>query len=398
MNPTVEQLIVNRVAVPVEAPGRIKVHPWGLAKSTSGESIVDADAVAAILAAFAEHRVDLPIDYEHQTLGGEYAAPNGQAPAAGWIKSLEAVPGDGLYANVEWTKAGAAAIAEKEYRYLSPVLLVRKDDRRVIKLHSVALTNKPAIAGMAPIVNKEFVAMSEDLLERCRWFLNLPTTARETEIMNEFEKLMSQLREMAGVAANTDQQGVLAALKEKLKPQASGLKPLVCKALKLAEDAKDDEVVAAVNKAVEKPAEVDPTKYVPMTEFVALKDRQAKSDAQLLAINRDKFIAGGLKEGRICTANKEAWEKRFNANPEDAAEALKLVPEGTYPVDGRVVNKDGAPAGATDRVTVINKAKAQYDAEATLQALTTKEAFVKDQLEQAKLSRTLSDEEKKLVA
>ncbi|MBP7936741.1 MAG: hypothetical protein KA354_19025, partial [Phycisphaerae bacterium] len=54
----------------------------------------------------------------------------------------------------EWTVGGREKLAAKEYRYLSPVVMVRKADRRVVALHSAALTNKPAIAGMQPIVNR----------------------------------------------------------------------------------------------------------------------------------------------------------------------------------------------------------------------------------------------------
>src|SRR5262249_38160144 len=45
-------------------------------------------------------------------------------------------------------------LANREYRYLSPVALVRRHDRRLIGLHSAALTNKPAISGMRPLVNR----------------------------------------------------------------------------------------------------------------------------------------------------------------------------------------------------------------------------------------------------
>jgi phage I-like protein len=104
---------------------------------------------------FEDHGCDLPIDYEHQTLGGSYASPTGQAPAAGWIKRLEAKPGEGIVAHVHWTDPATEQLAERQYRYLSPVAVVRKSDRKLVALHSVALTNKPAIVGMQPIVNHD---------------------------------------------------------------------------------------------------------------------------------------------------------------------------------------------------------------------------------------------------
>ena len=66
---------------------------------------------------------DFVIDYEHQTMN---AGNNGQpAPAAGWFKRLEWRPGDGLYVtDARWTERATAMINAKEYRFISPTLLI----------------------------------------------------------------------------------------------------------------------------------------------------------------------------------------------------------------------------------------------------------------------------------
>lgn len=140
--------------LPAEVASRVVVVPWGEVDSVNGRFTVDAESARRAVEAFEEQGNDLPIDYEHQTLGGPYASPTGQAPAAGWIKRLEAVDGEGLVAQVEWTQPALAHLAVRQYRYLSPVVVVRKRDRRLVALHSAALTNKPAIARMQPIVNR----------------------------------------------------------------------------------------------------------------------------------------------------------------------------------------------------------------------------------------------------
>ncbi len=136
-------------------PGRLVVAPWGQVESKSGTFVVDQESGDEAVAAFEAHGTDLPIDYEHQTLGGAYSSPTGAAPAAGWITGLEIVPEEGLVASVTWTDKARELLAAKAYRYLSPVVLLRKSDRKVVAIHSVALTNKPAIVGMAAIVNHE---------------------------------------------------------------------------------------------------------------------------------------------------------------------------------------------------------------------------------------------------
>jgi phage I-like protein len=136
------------------APARVLIAPWGEVESANGSFVVDDESAALAVTAFEKHSTDLPIDYEHQTLGGVYASPSGQAPAAGWIKRLIAEPGVGVFADIEWTPQATRMLAAKEYRYLSPVVIVRKRDRKLTSIHSVALTNKPAIVGMNPIVNR----------------------------------------------------------------------------------------------------------------------------------------------------------------------------------------------------------------------------------------------------
>ena len=88
-------------------PEVIRVLPKGHVSSTKGDFEVDDRDIAGIIRKFKARRLDLVIDYEHQTLSDV------QAPAAGWIKDL--YPGeDALMARVEWTKKGREYIANKE--------------------------------------------------------------------------------------------------------------------------------------------------------------------------------------------------------------------------------------------------------------------------------------------
>lgn len=140
--PIINSLNMDRTTPPKE----IKLFPLGLVKSQKGDFLIDTEAYNSILNHFKAHHVDIPIDYEHQTL------QDVQAPAAGWIKDLILKQG-GVYASVEWTEKAAQYLAAKEYRYLSPVVSVRESDRKALLLHSAALTNTPAIDGMTAIVN-----------------------------------------------------------------------------------------------------------------------------------------------------------------------------------------------------------------------------------------------------
>jgi len=148
-----------------DVPRRVLLAPWGQIESTNGSFVVDDESARLVVEAFEQHGTDLPIDYEHQTLGGTYASPSGQAPAAGWIRRILSEPGVGLLAEIDWTDQAEQVLAANEYRYLSPVAIIRKTDRKLVALHSAALTNKPAIVGMQPIVHRQSPAGDVEDLE-----------------------------------------------------------------------------------------------------------------------------------------------------------------------------------------------------------------------------------------
>ena len=122
----------------------VKLLPLGLVHSTKGDFLVDNESFQSIRCKFAERQLQIPIDYEHQTL------KDMQAPAAGWIKDI-VLKSDGIYGAVDWTDRAMEYLKNREYRYLSPVILTQGKERRVVALHSAALTNTPAIDAMAPI-------------------------------------------------------------------------------------------------------------------------------------------------------------------------------------------------------------------------------------------------------
>jgi hypothetical protein len=100
------------------------------------------DAAAVITASLAGGR-DLVIDYDHQSEYSARPGVGGTAPAAGWITQLEHRE-DGIWGQVTWTEAGAAAVAAREYRYLSPVFQFDAAGQAK-RLLRAGLTNTPAL-------------------------------------------------------------------------------------------------------------------------------------------------------------------------------------------------------------------------------------------------------------
>lgn len=120
----------------------VQIMPDGDVPIAGGEVLqLTAENAERVIEAWREQGVDIPIDIEHHTLDEE--RDNG-APAVGWIKDLKYTPERGLTASVAWTDKGLGFVKSQEFKYLSPVLLF-DDDGELYRLHSVALTNRPAI-------------------------------------------------------------------------------------------------------------------------------------------------------------------------------------------------------------------------------------------------------------
>ncbi len=388
--------IVNRSVIPAEAPDRILVVPWGEVASAKGHFVVDVEAAARVLAAFERHGVELPIDLEHQTLGGEYSSPDGSAPAMAWISAMEPEEGVGIWATVAWTARGAEYVRKKEYRYLSPVTVCVRGTGRVLRLHSVALTNKPAIEGMPPVANKDKEPPHMDgQFEQARWFLNLGTSATETEIMAGMETFLTQLRELVGVPADADQGATTSALKARLEAN-SALRQAVCKSAGLdPTNAADTDIVAAAGTlAVHSASEPDPKEFVPHSEYDALAKKVATLEKDNRQMACKTFMEGGRQQGRIAAHNEKRLEAMFLADPDNARAALEVIPEGTFPKPGRVTSH-AAPVGdgGGGRGSLIAQARDEFKAHATGIACTEKE-YVNEALRESN-EGPLTDEEVK---
>lgn len=119
----------------------------GRPRSMDGVEVDDwqmnAEIAAGLIAAL---QVGKPIlyDYEHNSLYGD-------TRAAGWIVELVYVAGRGLFGRVEWTPRGTKEIADKEFRYSSPLFYFDPKTGAVTELLSVALTNNPALGDLGAV-------------------------------------------------------------------------------------------------------------------------------------------------------------------------------------------------------------------------------------------------------
>lgn len=159
----------------------------------SGEILFTEEDAENLLGDFRKRARDLVIDYEHQSLSGE------KAPAAGWISALEKTQ-EGLLARIKyWTKEAEEFLLKGEYRYFSPTLLFSRKGKTLSAIHSVALTNHPAMHGIDPLTAGDLaLSAGEDLSERQeeKAGFTYPETENSNETKGEF---MDEILEKAGL-------------------------------------------------------------------------------------------------------------------------------------------------------------------------------------------------------
>lgn len=294
-------------------PSEIKILPLGRVHSQKGDFTVDDESVELIRKQFKDRKLDLVIDYEHQTLADV------QAPAGGWIKDIYKGD-DALIAKVEWTPKATEYLKNKEYRYLSPVVMVRKRDQKATALHSVALTNTPAIDGMFPVVNSLTIedysegGTTMDLKEIAK-ALGLPETATEEEVKKAVEeagKAAQKIKEMEGKGEGSTGEGADASAEVVANST-------ILKLLELDENAKTEDVAASIMAL-----KTGGDKATAAT-VLALKEKIERKEAE-------EAVQLALKEGKI-TAAQTDWAREYALKDADGFKkfmdkAVTVVPQG----------------------------------------------------------------------
>ncbi len=326
----------------IDSPFRIL--PFGEVHSTKGNFTVDQESARLTLAQFDEMGIDVVIDYDHQTFKG------GAAPAAGWLTELS-IEDDGIYGHAEWTPKGREYILNREYRYHSPVILLNHD-RRMIGLVAEALTNVPAMQNANPILNSiaqilNSETIMDELLERLVWFLNMPVTSTNVEIIAELEKLLSQLKE-GDTQENSQAIKVVEAaivhtkaVVEALSQQEGTVKLSEVASLIGLDQGADFSTVKGHILALK-----NPTGVVSREEFTAVMDQLRERDA-------NDRVQEALSQGKITPA-QEKWAKDLAMSDPKAFEVYLSQAMPVVPVKERPGYTPAAePAGAVPDETQV---------------------------------------------
>jgi phage I-like protein len=269
-----------------DVPDWVELIPAGEFSGRDGRGPYVLDA-AAVQSAFTIWGMPLAIDYEHQAFN---AAENGkEAPAAGWVNTLDVRDG-ALWGGVEWTERASAYISSREYRFLSPVFDYDKQGR-VVRLLGAGLTNNPNLYLTALNRRGEPLHVPsqqggtvdiDEMLERLRYLFNLPTLATQEDILAELDKLKATID----------------------KPETAAMR----QALALPEAAGVADLLTASHARLT--AEPDPARYVPKAEFDRVTHSLSRFQAEAEDARVDRVVKAALQSAKV-SPGMESWARSY---------------------------------------------------------------------------------------
>lgn len=293
---------------------------------------IDAAVASRVIARQQARRNPLVLDYEHQTLNKE---SNGQpAPAAGWMLALEWREGSGLWATAELTERAAAHVQAGEYRYISPVFQYDPATGSVLAIEMAALTNTPAIDGMAALTARATAT-----------FCHITTDDEETPM----NKLLAAIVAALGLPESTTEDAAIAACSA-LKPRLEALEQIEADL-----GAADATAAVAACSALRKQANAvpDPAKYVPVGVVEEMRGQLAALSAQHTERQVNELVEAGLADGRLLPAQKQWAQDLGKTN----LAALNQYLQTAQPIAALSHTQTGGQAPASEAGPALTEAE-----------------------------------------
>ncbi len=211
-------------------PREFLIFTAGWTDTYKGRFLFDEEAATVVMANYAEHGVERPIDLEHLSI--DDSAENYDPDARGWFK-LAVRNGELWAVDVRWTPDGDRRLRQCTQRYISPFFDFDKKSRRVQSLYNVAICAIPATKDMPALV----AASARSKLE-------LVALSIEANDM-EYKKILAALG-LGDDASLEDALGAIKAFQEDDGGNEEGAK--LRKMLALGDDAPFEDVEAALKK------------------------------------------------------------------------------------------------------------------------------------------------------
>lgn len=293
-----------------QLPQRLKILDWGANESDRGTFLVDGTSAERLRAQIAKDAyAKLVIDFDHQSEEGSGSYKESPRHHAGY-GDLEVVEGDGVYlAGIEWTDAGREYAFD--YKDLSPSIEY-DDDRRVVRVTSVALVPNGALKGRTL-----FAALRKDDLEAAEKEKTMDDDKKETTENAE----TPETPETTAGETPAPPEETPPAKKEDLEAGTGALEAKIAALEAALAELKGE--LAELRKPPEKPA--------------------ANAD-QLAALEKRTLVRFAVLEGKAVTLPESVLEKM---TVKETVEHLAALRPGTLPVQSVIPRGAGGGSAAS---------------------------------------------------
>lgn len=239
------------------------------------------------------------IDFDH-------ASATGDTKAAGWYTGQTRIGTDGLgrhalFAEVEFTPAGATAVRSKEYRFISPEFsrTYRDETGKLVKkvrMWATALTNRPFLPDMAAVTLSDMGV--RDLTPDPE-----PTNDEGDTTMD------AAVLKLLGLPEDADEKALLEAITN-LNEKAT----------------KSDDLQEQVTK-LSGQAELDDEG---LKKLIADAQKGVTAAKELHDMKRDTLLAKAVEDGKILPVQKESLANLFDLDPEGITKYLDATPAKSF--------------------------------------------------------------------
>lgn len=269
----------------------------------------NAEGARRVIEEFHRHQKNIPGDVNHLSVFGDRRE---DGEATGWIErpgGLEWVPGEGLYATIEWLPEYAQKIRDKKWRYVSPGFGTtdETDPPLIVRLDHVALTNRPAMRHVKELTSHR-------------------ANERKEQFMEGFLKVLRDaLKPHATIADTADESTVVAAFKDVLSKVSlvdAAIASHVRGKLNLATNATKDQVATALDKGL---SHAD---FVPMSVHNETTARLATLETTEKKRRANELFEMANNAGKIPPKNEEfkKWVQDLAQNEEQFMGWYKTAP------------------------------------------------------------------------
>jgi phage I-like protein len=176
-------------------PKEFRLFVAGLNETEKGKFYFTEASQKTVMESWDRRKVDLTMDYEHQALHEPpIEAPNS---CKRWVPQIR--NGELWATECTWTDRAWSYLSAGEYRYFSPAF-AHDDEGVILEVLNVALTNIPAMRGIAPLVaasrlktGKETPAMDWEKLYKELQAAQEQLTAKLTALETQNAELTTKL-------------------------------------------------------------------------------------------------------------------------------------------------------------------------------------------------------------